>query len=48
MATQPGADASVVAQYKEVIASPDFSLDASAEIAAYSGKLCRYCRTTLG
>lgn len=37
MATQPGADASVVAQYKEVIASPDFSLDASAEIAAYSG-----------
>ncbi|HMS19229.1 DUF418 domain-containing protein [uncultured Sphingorhabdus sp.] len=37
MATQPGADASVVAQYKEVIASPDFGLDASAEIAAYSG-----------
>ncbi|RDV01546.1 DUF418 domain-containing protein [Sphingorhabdus pulchriflava] len=37
MATQPGADASVVAQYKEIIASPDFSLDASAEIAAYSG-----------
>ena len=37
MATQPGADASVVAQYKEVIENPDFSLDASAEIAAYSG-----------
>jgi uncharacterized protein len=37
MATQPGADASIVAQYKEVIENPDFSLDASAEIAAYSG-----------
>ena len=37
MAIQPGADASVVAQYKEVIENPDFSLDASAEIAAYSG-----------
>ncbi len=37
MATQPGADASVVAQYKEVIENPDLSLDASAEIAAYSG-----------
>jgi uncharacterized protein len=37
MATQPGADATFAAQYKEVIESPDFSLDASAEIAAYSG-----------
>ena len=37
MASQPGADATFVAQYKEVIESPDFSLDASAEIAAYTG-----------
>ena len=37
MATQPGADAAMVSQYREIIESPDFSLDASAEIAAYTG-----------
>ena len=37
MATQPGADPAIVKQYQEIINSPDFSLDASAEIAAYTG-----------
>lgn len=37
MATQPGADPAMVKQYQEIINSPDFSLDASAEIAAYTG-----------
>ena len=37
MATQPGADPAMVKQYQEIINSPDFSLNASAEIAAYSG-----------
>lgn len=36
-ATQPGADPSAVAQYREVMSNPDLSLDASAEIAAYTG-----------
>ena len=37
LATQPGADPAMVKQYQEIINSPDFSLNASAEIAAYSG-----------
>jgi uncharacterized protein len=37
MASLPDADPSIVAQYKEITESPDFSLDASAEIAAYTG-----------
>lgn len=37
MAAQPGADPDFAAQYREVMRSPEFSLDASAEIAAYGG-----------
>lgn len=36
-ATQPGADPEMVKSYQEVLANPDLSLDASEEIAAYSG-----------
>lgn len=37
MATQPGADPDFVAQYGEVMRDPELSIDARAEIAAYSG-----------
>ncbi|MBK6707439.1 MAG: DUF418 domain-containing protein [Sphingomonadales bacterium] len=37
MATQPGADPSMVAQYQEVMRDPELRVDASAEIAAYAG-----------
>jgi uncharacterized protein len=37
MASMPGADPEFARQYKEILASDDFSLDASEEIAAYSG-----------